>query len=257
MNKNMSLIISIIAMMMTMFAQAQNDVAMRAIKHARGRQQGGIVEKPNKSNVVRVLDVQREFESDKLEQLTKEIRQIALLPIEYVQNDGSYGGSPFEIAERLVASVGVGAGIVVVDDPMLPIELFSPDGRWGIMNIAPLKKDNPDSIKFEMRFSKVYWSVIARTLGAGMSSYPGCVLVPYSNMKQLDAITATRPCPEPFNKMIETGKSYGIKTISIASYRTACEQGWAPAPTNDVQKAIWDEVHEIPAEPIKIKRQKK
>ena len=40
-------------------------------------------------------------------------------------------------------------------------------------------------------------------------------------------------------------------------YRKACEEGWAPAPTNDVQKAIWDKVHAMPTEPIKIKPETK
>ena len=30
-----------------------------------------------------------------------------------------------------------------------------------------------------------------------------------------------------------------------------------PAPTNDVQKAIWDEIHAMPTEPIKIKPETK
>ena len=33
----------------------------------------------------------------------------------------------------------------------------------------------------------------------------------------------------------------GIPTLRHGTYRSACEHGWAPAPTNDVQKAIWEE----------------
>ncbi len=32
----------------------------------------------------------------------------------------------------------------------------------------------------------------------------------------------------------------GIPTIVRTSYKRAVELGWAPAPTNDIQKAIWD-----------------
>ncbi len=49
----------------------------------------------------------------------------------------------------------------------------------------------------------------------------------------------------------------GGKPQSRTTYRKACEEGWAPAPTNDVQKAIWDKVHEMPTEPIKIKPETK
>jgi hypothetical protein len=34
----------------------------------------------------------------------------------------------------------------------------------------------------------------------------------------------------------------GIKPARMTTYRKACEEGWAPMPTNSVQKAIWDEV---------------
>ena len=35
-------------------------------------------------------------------------------------------------------------------------------------------------------------------------------------------------------------------------YRQACQEGWAPAPTNAVQRAIWNKVHQIPDSPLVI-----
>jgi len=233
-------------------ADAPTAPRRRRPPHPKGRPSGGITEKAYSGKVFRIVNMQPDYAWDKLAELTRGIRYTSLLPIECVQGELSAGQSPFAAAEALVGGEGVGAGAIVINDPAMPIELISPDRRWGILNIAPLKADNPSEAKFEQRFVKVYWGIIARTLGAGTSSFPGCVLVPFTNMKELDAISAVRPCPEPFNKMIDTGKVYGIDTISIASYRTACEQGWAPAPTNDVQKAIWNEYHELPTKPITI-----
>ena len=48
-----------------------------------------------------------------------------------------------------------------------------------------------------------------------------------------------------------------VRKIEVVSYQDACEMGVAPAPTNDVQKAIWDKVHAMPTEPIKIKPEEK
>ena len=36
------------------------------------------------------------------------------------------------------------------------------------------------------------------------------------------------------------------------TYKEACEEGWAPAPTNEIQKAIWDKVRATPKNPMKI-----
>jgi hypothetical protein len=52
-------------------------------------------------------------------------------------------------------------------------------------------------------------------------------------------------------------KPLGVLPAQRATYLKACEEGWAPAPTNDVQKAIWDKVHAMPTEPIKIKPETK
>lgn len=220
--------------------------------HPKSRPSGGLVEKQYHGKVFRVLNLQTVMLDEKLALLTREIRHRVLLPIESrceIKTTDKW----LEVAANLVAQKDVGAGAIVIDDPVLPTELVSPDARWGILNIRPLMADNPSQEVFEMRFRKVYWGIIARTLGAGTSSFPGCVLVPFSTLKELDAITATQPCPEPYNKMIDTGKYYGIDVLTITTYRTACQQGWAAQPTNDVQKAIWNEVHTLPTEPIRIK----
>ena len=248
-------VMSILAAVLSVSVIADNTAAPRRRGPRRptgGRPSGGIVEKAYNGKVFRILNLQKEYNGGRLAALTKNIRYATLLPIECEDGVHQTGKTPFEVAESLIATDGVGAGAVIIDDPSLPIELLSPDRRWGILNVASLKADKPSPEKFEQRFTKVYWGIIARTLGAGVSSYPGCVLVPFTDMKGLDAITATRPCPEPFNKMIDTGKAYGIGIITITTYRTACQQGWAQAPTNDVQKAIWNEVHQLPTKPLKI-----
>ncbi len=179
----------------------------------------------------------------------------ALLPFEAVEGPVA-GDCPLKAAAALASEKGVGAAVLVVDDPKFPWMLVAPEARWTILNVAPLTVDAPTADRLAQRFGKVLWCAVARTLGAGYSSYPGRVLTPFSTVRELDAVPVTRPCPEPFNKMIDTGAKYGIGTITIASYRTACQKGWAPAPTNAVQKAIWQEVRaEIergPSKPITI-----
>ena len=222
----------------------------------RGRPRGsaaascGIVEKPYSGNVFRIANCQDKIPLDKISPVVQQMRWTALLPIEVVNRPTAE--APMAMAEKLVAEDNVGAGVVVVDKEDIPITLVAPERRWTIFNIAPLTADNPSLEKLQERFNKMLWCAVARTLGAGYSSYKPCVLVPFKDLASLDRNPATRPCPEPFNKMIDTGAEYGIKTISIASYRDACRKGWAPTPTNDVQKAIWDEVHAIPATPMKI-----
>jgi hypothetical protein len=34
----------------------------------------------------------------------------------------------------------------------------------------------------------------------------------------------------------------GIPQLERTTYRLAVKEGWAPAPTNDIQRAVWDKV---------------
>lgn len=77
--------------------------------------------------------------------------------------------------------------------------------------------------------------------------------MPFSTLADLDAKKSVRPAPDGINAMMNNAAGYGMTPLTIASYRTACRYGWAPAPTNDVQKAIWNEIHQIPDKPITIK----
>ena len=46
--------------------------------------------------------------------------------------------------------------------------------------------------------------------------------------------------------------TYGLMPWKQTTYKKACQEGWAPAPTNEYQKAIWDKIHSVPANPMKI-----
>ena len=44
----------------------------------------------------------------------------------------------------------------------------------------------------------------------------------------------------------------GVTKMEKTTYLRACKEGWAPAPTNEVQKRVWDKVHAAPRMPMKI-----
>ena len=226
------------------------------VKHTRPRGKaapsGGIVEKPYSGNVLRIASAQSKVPLAQIQTMVQQMRWTALLPFEVCDGVKYVGVAPIAAADQLVGEDAVGAAVLIVEDDSLPMTLVAPEKRWTIFNIKPLLADAPAQERIEDRFNKMLWCAVARTLGAGYSGYKPCVLVPFTNLAALDRNPATKPCPEPFNKMIDTGAEYGIKTITIASYRDACRKGWAPAPTNDVQRAIWNETRQLPTNPIKI-----
>lgn len=233
-------------------------VAADTPKAKRGRPKGrnpsgGIVEKAYAGNVIRAFNAQAVIPADKVASLTLQMRYETIVPFETVS------AKPMTFAEAENAAAGfvgkdkVGAAVVIVNDSSKSdFYRASPEGRWAVLNVSPLKADNPDQERLEERFAKVCWHAVVRSLGGGYAAVKPSVMTPFSDLKTLDAIPTTKPSPDVVNMLIDTGSLYGIRTITIASYRTACKQGWAPAPTNDVQKAIWNETRQLPAKPLRI-----
>lgn len=42
--------------------------------------------------------------------------------------------------------------------------------------------------------------------------------------------------------LLTSAKNRGIPQLERTTYRLAVKEGWAPAPTNDIQRAVWDKV---------------
>ena len=216
----------------------------------RAKASGGIVEKAYRGNVLRIINTQTAANQDVVAGIVTRMRYSSQLPIEVSPKAIPSEQTPIEFASSARTEKDVGAAVIIVDNPKLPIILSSPDGRWAILNVAPLKNDNT---KFSERLNKALWGAVARSVGAGSTGDRGCVFAPYANVSELDAIAASEPSPIAHNALLDVAKASGINTLFFATYRTACQQGWAPAPTNDVQQAIWDETRKLPTKPIQIK----
>ena len=135
--------------------------------------------------------------------------------------------------------------------------LYYPDRNLCIINVKSLLEDDPDKITINNRVFKQIWRAVGLILGAGEAVGGFSILQKVNSLEQLDSIKAKLPSPEQHNRMVETISTLGMSMLKAGTYRTACQQGWAPAPTNDVQKAIWKEIHAMPTAPIKIKPETK
>lgn len=147
------------------------------------------------------------------------------------------------------------ATVFLVDEAELPMSLIAPESRWALVNVAKLKSEKPQF--YDARIRKETVRTLVALLGGCNSTYPdaltGCVL----RAEDLDRFADTRLQVEIEQRLPSYIEKLGITPYVMTSYRKACEEGWAPAPTNDVQKAIWDKVHAMPTEPLKIKPETK
>ena len=223
------------ATMMVVAGFAGSDARPRRTRpDAHNRPSGGMVEKPYDGNVLRVMDAQGAVSHEKVADMVRRMRWATLLPFETVAS-GRINGGIKELSEAAKA--------------------------LAILNVAFLKEDHPDKNKLETRIEKMVWRALARSLQVGSVTHMPSVLQPFRTLSELDSNTIMRPSPEGFNAFIDNSKVYGITTITISSYRDACHKGWAPTPTNALQRAIWDQIQADkergPTNPITIKPPKK
>ena len=127
-----------------------------------------------------------------------------------------------------------------------------------MVNVAPLAKGAGEKPQFfAARVQKELTRGFCLLAGAQNSGYPDALVGCMTKPEDLDRFMDCRLPIDVMNRFAPYLKGYGITPRVYSTYRKACEEGWAPAPTNDVQKAIWDKVHAMPTEPIKIKPEEK
>lgn len=217
------------------------------------RKTGGFVfrEDAAKGKVV-FVDAQSTLHASNMTFVAAEMRRMTHFRTECVKGTGNRAR---ELKEKFGADVLVAA----VSDPDAPVLLVAPEEHWAAVNVDRLGdglKSEAAKAKFvESRYRKELMRAFAFAAGGTSSQFPG-------NTMQTATLAELDLCPEmvPYDCISKSQafmKKLGMAPATMATYRQACKLGWAAQPTNEIQKAIWDEVHAMPTAPIKIKPETK
>jgi len=143
--------------------------------------------------------------------------------------------------------------LFVIENDKLPTMLLAPESKWAALNVAPLKTGRGEKPAFlKARVLKEMSRTFAGLCGGISSNYPDSLTTGIYNLDQLDRQEDNRLSVDVIARFAPSLANAGVTPAVMSTYRAACKQGWAPAPTNDVQKAIWEEMHKLPEKPIKI-----
>ena len=85
------------------------------------------------------------------------------------------------------------------------------------------------------------WRAVAFVLG-GYDSGTLCAFSAITDSREIDNLPIKVFSPQILAKVVAGAERRGVARIETATYYDAARRGWAPAPTNDIQKAIWDKV---------------
>ena len=146
------------------------------------------------------------------------------------------------------------ASLFIVNDPSLPTIIHAPEDKWTMVNIARLREGNGRKPQFYAeRVKKEVTRGFCLLAGAQTSNYPDSLLTSVTSPEDLDRFLGCRLQMDIQERFVPYLKGLGVTPAKFTTYIEACQEGWAPAPTNDVQKAIWDETRKMPEKPIQIK----
>ena len=232
----------------TALAAAETN-ALAAGHAAMAAKAGGMLEKPNSSKGrIVFVNTQNEMPAANIRLAVKSLADIlAKYPVEIVEANPAKAD---ELKERFKADIAV----IVSAEADAPGLLAAPDEGWAVVNVRALTRNlKTEAAKakfYEARCRKEIMRGFVCAAGGVGSSFPGNIMN-VATVEDLDL------CEEfvPFDKVgvvRQHLKASGVIPSRFATYRTACREGWAPPPTNDVQRAIWDKVHAIPKTPMKI-----
>lgn len=148
--------------------------------------------------------------------------------------------------------LGALAATFFVDGDAIPLMTVAPEANVAVINVRELVAGNPKSILIENRLVREAMRAFAFSLGAGYSTYEAGVMQPIASAEDLDRFSANFMPPDSANAALQNGMKIGFRPFRRTTYKRACKEGWAPPPTNDFQRAVWDSVHAIPDKPITI-----
>ena len=257
--KKMTIFLPMVALTVAAFAQeaakpaenvrtpltAEQKAELRRVRRERRlAESGGFVERNVQGKSALIVNAQSEVPMAYLDETAASIRRLVLVKVETATGDPSKSHRP--TADHPVV-------VTVLNDPTSDTTiLVAPEQNWATLNVNPLLRDKPTAEVLASRIHKEVWRATAMTMGAANSMMQPCLLRQINTLRELDHTKNMLPSPQPINNMIEVANKFEIARVHRATYRKACEEGWAPAPTNDVQKAIWNQVRQMPTKPLKI-----
>lgn len=247
-------IIAVLICTMSVLSVLADGTAKEIKKHGkkafsdRVAQLGGFVTYPNsQKGCVAFIDTQKEVDvKGAFDEVFAHIRRQIPIKLNYLK---SQPGEPIKLKTEAKADFA----IIIVHDQKLPPSMIVPEEKYALVNLAKYKKAiklPQDDALLKKRCAKAVLKAYMLLCGGCASKYPGHVGTAQT-AQDLDLTHDKLPI-DIQDSMKKYLSAAGVTPIRRTIYRKACQEGWAPAPTNDIQKAIWDKVRATPKNPMKI-----
>jgi len=201
---------------------------------------GGYIMAPSFGPHFLILNAQKRVPVEVANRTSAEITRVLQIPVRL--KDDNKERDPMETVNDVLKDKSVAVLLMISDTPKYPPILVAPESRWVIINTAALAAGSQTNDVLASRLNKEIWRAFGMVLGGGNSSFSDCLMQPIFKTEQLDELKGKAISPDPLQRMWRTIEKLGIQPQRLTTYRKACEEGWAPMPTNSYQNVIWEEL---------------
>ena len=140
-------------------------------------------------------------------------------------------------AAKMLKEKGAAAGVFIVYEKDLPVLLSAPEENWVILNVRAIQTGSTDEAAVTKRTKCELFRAFCIAGGAYRSQFGGNIMSTNS-MQDLDRLPEIFFPYDVFQRIEDNLTRIGITPRKIVRYSVALREGWAPAPTNDVQREI-------------------
>ena len=198
---------------------------------------GGMIDPPPGGKSLVLLDA-REKDSSTLSNLLYAAELRLLISCEERDVKLAATDDPVKVAFDVRKS-GVGAVVLFYEREGCPVLNSFPEDAVTLVNLQPLQ--DPDYNTYRRRLVKEFWRSVALTLGGyGNQMQMMSALQAAFSVKDLDDVPGVSLSPLQINAIQNAKGKLGIFGKKSGPYSKACREGWAPPPTNDVQRALYN-----------------
>lgn len=230
----------------------QKSERSKKVREVYERKFGGFVVQPG-SQIGRIVFVnaQKSLPREEIDRVVKTITEEMKYYVDVIEEP------PLRTlpTQEDIRSLGYNVAIFIVESSAYPALLVSPEENWSLVNVqrlkAGLKDDAYGKRFFALRGRGELLRGFAQACGIWTSNYNDNLLNA-KRPEELDGMKVDALVVDIVQRCQKHLKSIGVTPARTAMYTRACQEGWAPAPTNEFQRAIWNKVHKIPDRPLTI-----
>jgi len=201
---------------------------------------GGLLTSHGQGGALLLLDMTGGRAGGTVAETAKLLGDVLKLKVRAEAGKPPKGGDPSAAIRAALGAGDAAAVVAVIAGKDRPAMLVAPEDRWAALNASRILDAGGEAC--DVRLRKGIWRAAGLMMGAGNTGTPQCPFRPVLSPDDLDAFSGFQLAPATLAAVSAYAKAAGLAQSRQTTYRKACEEGWAPAPTNRYQQAIWDEV---------------